>query len=454
MHVQVDVDQRAGPQPLAHRGRAVRRRGAARPARRTAPRTRRPTRPSRAAARGRGCAPKAVAQRGSDTSRSSWPVRVSASRELEQQPALALGQRLPRRRQARGHGHGPAGHRAQQQLRRRGAAARSGHDDVGPRQRTAPRSHRRADEAARDRAAACGSVGGEPVGREHRSRRHGQRGGQPPQRAQEQPQRRALLLGRVDDVDELAGVRVAGARQVGARRGSLVARRGRSAATRSRGGGEAGGAAVEAAEEQLDEPARHLGRDDALGRRVERADVERVRVAQRRGRRARSERLVDVDEVERRVSSRLLERRDTSTGSETDAAAAAKGERHASAPTPSTRHLACQRRPGPSRPGDHPRRSLDQLARIRRGESRPDGRAGELSEVAPRTVDLVVLLPGVGSDLRDREAAPRRTGAAPTEGRSTAPCSRSWLADRLRLLLPTFALLRPGQLPALRRTWR
>ena len=72
--------------------------------------------------------------------------------------------------------------------------------------------------------------------------------------------------------------------------------------------GVAGDARVEAAEEQLDDAPRDLRREDALGRRVERADVQRARVAQRGARGARRERLVQVDEVERRDRERLLDR--------------------------------------------------------------------------------------------------------------------------------------------------
>ena len=60
---------------------------------------------------------------------------------------------------------------------------------------------------------------------------------------------------------------------------------------------------IEAPEEQLDEATCHLGREHPLGRRVEGADVERPRVAQRRRRGARGERLVDVQDVERDAAS-------------------------------------------------------------------------------------------------------------------------------------------------------
>ena len=64
------------------------------------------------------------------------------------------------------------------------------------------------------------------------------------------------------------------------------------------GRGAARGAGVEAAEEDLDQWPRDLGRERALVRLVEAADVERARVAQRRRADAGGEGIVDVDEVE------------------------------------------------------------------------------------------------------------------------------------------------------------
>ena len=90
---------------------------------------------------------------------------------------------------------------------------------------------------------------------------------------------------------------------------------------------ERGAARVEAAEEQLDEAPRHLGGEHALGGRVERADVERARVAQRDRRRARRERLVDVDELDRRGGQRLLDRARDVQRRRRDRAAAGAGQR-------------------------------------------------------------------------------------------------------------------------------
>jgi hypothetical protein len=72
-------------------------------------------------------------------------------------------------------------------------------------------------------------------------------------------------------------------------------------------GGVAGGPRVQAPEQQPRQRSRQLRGEDPLGGGVEAADVERVRVAQRRARGADHERLVDVDDVERERRQRLLD---------------------------------------------------------------------------------------------------------------------------------------------------
>ena len=72
--------------------------------------------------------------------------------------------------------------------------------------------------------------------------------------------------------------------------------------------GQAGHARVQATEEALHEASRHERREQALGRGVEGADVERPRVAQGRAGGARGERLVHVDEVERHAAQQFLDR--------------------------------------------------------------------------------------------------------------------------------------------------
>ena len=92
-------------------------------------------------------------------------------------------------------------------------------------------------------------------------------GGKPSQRAQEQAQRAPLLLGREDDLRRPT-VRGRAAQQVGAGLDHAVLA-GEVALDQVAGGGEAGRAPVEAAEQQLHHPAGHLRRDEALGGGVE-----------------------------------------------------------------------------------------------------------------------------------------------------------------------------------------
>ncbi len=70
----------------------------------------------------------------------------------------------------------------------------------------------------------------------------------------------------------------------------------------------AGGAGVQAREQQARQRPGQLGGEDPLGRGVEAADVQRARVAQGGARGAGRERLVDVDDVERQRAQRLLDR--------------------------------------------------------------------------------------------------------------------------------------------------
>ncbi len=167
------------------------------------------------------------------------------------------------------------------------------------------KSTRLAQLAAQRRPAAAGRSAST------RWRARGRSSGSLAQRAQEGADGRALLVG---DEHQLGAARVVvgealvlAARRVGAGQDHAVVGREPAAELLARRlvGGDAG---VEAAEEQLDDAARDLRREDALGRRVERADVERARVAQRGARGARRERLVDVREVERRDREELLDR--------------------------------------------------------------------------------------------------------------------------------------------------
>ena len=224
-------------------------------------------------------------------------------------------------------------------------------------------------------------------------------GRQPPQRAQEEPQRGALLLVAERDPDRAFVRGARERRRPGAQHG--VVRREDPLHQLARGL-ERGAARVEAAEEQLDEAPRHLGGEHALGRGVEGADVERARVAQRDRRRARRERLVDVDELDRRGGQRLLDRARDVQRRRRDRAAAGAGQRQ---------QLADAEHP-------HAAVGVEQLAAadaaprlphqrgIVRGREHDDAVPGGGllgGEGTDEGVDLVLVLPGIRRHLGDGE---------------------------------------------------
>jgi hypothetical protein len=126
------------------------------------------------------------------------------------------------------------------------------------------------------------------------------------QAAQEQPQRGALLLVGERDRHRRAGRLHRARDRVGAGADHLVVA-GEEAREQVAGGLVARQPGVEAAEHELDDLARDLRRDDPLRRRVERADVQGARVAQRDARDARRERLVHVADVERGALEQVLD---------------------------------------------------------------------------------------------------------------------------------------------------
>jgi hypothetical protein len=222
------------------------------------------------------------------------------------------------------------------------------------------------------------------------------------QRTQEEPQRLPVLV-----VDEREPQRPCGAllprgRRARSRADDVVAGRERAFHQLARRG-ERRRPRVEAAEEALDEPPRHLRGDDALGRRVERPDVERAGVAQRQRGGARRERLVDVHEVERRPAQHVVERapdvqrrgrrhaaprrRERQQLADGEHAHAAAGVEELAGPDQPAR-LAHQLRGAGRRENDHPVPAPGQLGRQR----------------AHERVDLVLVLPRMGRDLRDGEA--------------------------------------------------
>ena len=401
------MDEVALGEPPAELRLAVRRRGGAR-------RSRSYSSSKSSATRDQSSSGRAVVDRVARSRATQLRVAQQAL-ELggERERVARLEQQARARRRARSSsycgrrdttGTAPPAMRAQHELRRRRGAGRRRHGDRG----------------------ACEVLGLGAVGR----------AGEPHALAQPPRQRDGRRRGRVAEPDRGAPVEVAWA-AAAARAGTAAARRApprprtrsRAAPRRVRpggrsrsapgmdhgvvagevaldqvaGGGEARGAAVEPAEEELHHLARHLGRDEALGGGVEGADVQRARVAQRRRRRARRERLVHVDEVELGALEQLLER-----------ARHVERQRHRAA-APERQRLARRRAPrrSPGRPqsasGSDAQRLdrrapvADQLARVRRRDHHHAVAAPAqlVRQPLDEAVDLVVLLPGPRGYLRN-----------------------------------------------------
>ena len=178
-------------------------------------------------------------------------------------------------------------------------------------------------------------------------------------------------------------------------------------------------ARVEAAEEQLDEAPRDLGGEHALGGRVERADVERARVAQRDRRRAGRERLVDVHELRRRRPSAPPR---SCARCRAGAPASRRGGRRPAAAARRRRARARRRRGRSSSPPRISRRGLAHERGIARRREHRDAvaRGGLLGgEGADEGVDLVLVLPGIRRHLGDGEGLRQGGKRSPgwTDGR-------------------------------------
>ena len=164
-------------------------------------------------------------------------------------------------------------------------------------------------------------------------------------------------------------------------------------------------AGVQPAEEQLHHPARDLRGDEPLGGGVERADVQRPRVAQRRRGHAGRERLMHVHEVEGDAVQQLLDRARDVDRHRGRPARRAEGQHlaHAEHAHPVQRHLA----------GAHGApRGVHEVERVRGCDDRDLVPAlhEPLRGLADEGVDLVAVLPGVRRDLRDAESGHRPEG--------------------------------------------
>ena len=316
-----------------------------------------------------------------------------------------------------GDGDGAGAEGAHDQPRRRGDAVRGGDHHVGGGQhrvlaRVGLGQH--VDAVEQPRAHGRGGAAGDEHGR-----LPVELGRQPPQRAQEQPQRRALLL--VDEGDpQRAFVRRPRERgRAGAQHDVL----GREDPLHHLARGLEGGAAgVEPAEEQLDEAARDLRGEHALGGRVERADVERARVAQRDRGGAGRERLVDVDELGRRDGQRLLDRaRDVERRGRHRAAAGA-GQRQQLADAEDAHGAVGVEQLAAA---DAAPRLAHEVGIVRRGEH--DHAVAGLGlfggQRADERVDLVLVLPGIRRDLGDGQGLRHGGKRSPgwTNGRDFQP---------------------------------
>ena len=229
------------------------------------------------------------------------------------------------------------------------------------------------------------------------------------QSAHEQPQRTSLLLRSKGELERLPAPGGPVALEGDTRRDHLVIARKEMRDETARDL-ERRAARVEATEEELDEAARDLCREHALGRRVEAADVEGPRVAQRGRRGAGRERLVHVHEVERHGAEQALDR-----------ACHVHGQRHRAAAPGCPDRNALPHRQHPHETGGEQRRRIvlggpNQPARLLHERARPARRDDEHGVAVLRErvrdalnvlVDLAPSFPRVGRYLRDRERAAR-----------------------------------------------
>ena len=256
--------------------------------------------PSQLFAQGRGGLAQPVAQRRVLDQAPQLPAHsVGVVGGVEQQPALALREHLLVDRQRRCQRHGARAERAQQRRRRRPRAVGAGDGHLCAGERI----------AALDEADVLAQAGAQ----RRRARRPASAADdhlelrivvEPAQRAQEQPQRAAFLVVGEPDPQQPVRRRLCG--DVGARPDDLVVGRERAREQIARRL-EAREPCVEPPEDELHELASDLRRDQPLGGRMERPDVERPRLAQGDARHARRPGFVHVADVERGLCDQLLD---------------------------------------------------------------------------------------------------------------------------------------------------
>ena len=316
---------------------------------------------------------------------------------LEEQPEVAVAQDLLVDRH-------PAGQRYRARAQRPHEHARRGHLP----QRGGDHDVRRVDRVVLvvdDRHAVA--QGG--AQRRHRARLGVDHGlprqilGEPAQRAQEQPQRGALLA--VAEADpHRSGDRHALLR--GHPRPQQPVGGGEIALQQVLGGLVAGRPRVHPPEEELDELARHLRREHPLDRGMERPDVQRAAVAQGHAARARRPRLVYVHEIQRRDAQRLLDRpRDVDRRGRIDRLARGVEEQLADPEHPHA-PVGVEERLGrlPRGPDQAPRLAYELGRARRRQQHHAVPTLGQLTrDLVGERPDLVGILEGMRRDLGDGE---------------------------------------------------
>ena len=417
-------------------------------------------RPSRAAGAPLRCAPRTSAQlRGRASRRSSWAASVSASRGSNSSPSSPSRSSSSYCGQPRRHRHRAAGHRAQD-----AAAARA------PRRpRRPPRSSARAEVlrlASRRPAPANrtrsrrrrGSVGGRRRGRVARARSSRARRGRAGSRRSARRNRRSAPRSSSAENDDLGRSRPsprAAAAEVGARVDHAVVA-GEVALDQVARGGEARRAAVEPAEKQLDEAARDLGRENALGRSSGRCrrSARASGAARPRTRSGANGSCTCTKSSSARVEQLLDRARHVERQRHRPAAAGTGSD------WPDREH---RRAPGSSKSASGSDAAALDRSRATRARARASptarrrargGRAAQSSSESRSTklVDLVAVLPGIGGDLRDREAAPCRAGTCPHGARLRSRASEL-IASAAAALRPSWASC-SRQLRCFARAWR
>ncbi len=184
----------------------------------------------------------------------------------------------------------------------------------------------------------------------------------------------------------------------------------------------AGRPRVQPSEEELDEPSRDLGGEQALRRGVEASDVQCAGVAQRRARGTRRERLVHVHEVERqRLEELFHDPRDV------------HGDRDAALGTPDRHHLA-----GGEEDGLAAARAPKALRLVARFAQRPPRAGGE--PLRARRRDDHHAVAATRQLVRDGvDIAVQLASGVPRLGRDMGDVERHALQDRAAVAVRSHA---------------